>query len=119
MTATRLNTDSNVLLRDAIAVCVTAGYPCDRSTSSIHAYFAAVRRGLVGGSLTNRDLTFGQILADVSVALGGEGNHLTTSEIAMLEQIVNSSGAGGTDALLLEDGSGKWLWEDGSAILWG
>lgn len=119
MTVSALTTGPAELWASVVAKLVGLGYPFNPLTTSPTRYLATALRGIGGGSSTELNTGFPELLAATLVALSGTGSALDQSEPELLARILNAGGGGGGGALMLVAGGSLHLAMGGDLLLTG
>lgn len=123
MPVTEQTTNRQGLIDLMVKGFTALGYVYSANLESPRHYFARVLNGLVGGTAyTISNTTISRTLELIATNLNIlPKSYLVRTQTQLFVDICN--GLEGqppvvTDRLALEDGTGFWLWQDGSAIQW-
>lgn len=122
MSASRLTSGTYELWLGVVAALEDQGYPFNAVTTSANRYLATALRGIAGGTATELNTGFADLLARLVVALGGTGNVKDQDEQELMARIINAAGGGGappSGPLLLIGGGPLNLIAGGALLLTG
>lgn len=119
MSASRLTSGTYDLWLGVVAALEGQGYAFDPAAMSTNHYLATALQGIAGGTATELNAGFVELLADLVVALGGAGNVHDHDEQELMARLINAAAGGDPSPgrLLLEDSSGGFALEDGSGVI--
>lgn len=122
MSASRLTTGTYELWLGVVAALENEGYPFDPATTSANRYLATALRGIAGGTTTELNTGFADLLAALVVVLGGSGNVRDHDEQELMARLIDAAGGGGgapSGPLLLIGGGPLNLIAGGDLLLTG